>query len=128
MTDQPNPVQPNTNDAASLAARWGVAAQQGEPVLSEKGTGQDSDTLRSFGGFLGSTLGGGLIYLVLAPMGCTPPALGQTAPIVCPDGQQTDFLGSTVFGLVGQVDSTGAGVAGFLAMVACYLVASQMRS
>lgn len=92
---------------------------------------QDADTARSVGDFFVSAIGSGLVFFLLFPTGCkaqSPPAFGASAPLVCPDGSQTDLLGWSVFGLVGTVDQTGAAVIALIIAGLCYLIAGALRS
>lgn len=89
---------------------------------------QEADTARSAGDFFASALGGGLIFALFLPTGCKPPPLGKSAPLPCPAGDQTNFLGTTFSGLVGTVDAAGATVLGLIAAGICYLVAAGLRS
>lgn len=93
---------------------------------------QDADSARSFGGFILSPIGGGIISLLLFPTGCDRglPTFGEPQGILspCPSGQETDFLGLRLWGLVGTVDEVGALVIGFLFALAFYGVADILDS
>jgi hypothetical protein len=92
----------------------------------------DAHSARSFGGFILSPIGGGIISLLLFPTGCDRdlPGFGEPQEILspCPSGQETDFLGLTLGGLVGTVDAAGAVVIGFVFALAFYGIAAFMDS
>lgn len=87
-----------------------------------------SDTTRSWGNFFLSAGGGGLVTLVFLPTGCNrePDTLFHHPPVICPDGRQTNLLGSTIFGLVGKVDTAGAAVMGVV--IACIFGIARLQS
>jgi len=73
--------------------------------------------------FVLSPLGGAAFAAFLLPTGCTDivPLGGR-----CPAGEETNFLGWTVFGIVGTLDNAGLFALGVVAALVVYLVISSL--
>jgi hypothetical protein len=67
--------------------------------------------------FVVSPIGGFLVWLALTPVSCA-----VSTSLVCPAGQKENFLGLTMFGLVGTLDTAGLAILGFVIAIVLYFV------
>ena len=71
--------------------------------------------------FVVSPIGGFLVWLALTPVSCA-----VSTSLVCPAGQKENFLGLTMGGLVGTLDTAGLAILGFVIAVGLYFVIGEL--